>query len=151
MGSSNKQYLKKRKYQRLEFQEVIRLYGSEGSFEDYNGNLSNSGLMLVCGRKFEIGQELKVAIRHFEKGFIDYECTVRRCNPKVIDLENTKENARHYFCFDCEYKAYKENSKNGIQWITENSSKETEIFDYIQKDPNDTKTCPECLKKTFYP
>ena len=76
------QFLNKRDYDRINLQDPIRLITSEYTFEEYMGNISKTGCMILALKEKEIGQQLKVSINDPEKGYQDFDCIVTRIKEK---------------------------------------------------------------------
>ena len=83
-NSQNKeaQFISKRQYSRVSLFDPIRLITSEYTFEEYMGNISKTGCMILGIKELEIGHNAEVAIKCPEKGYVNFKGTVRRCQEK---------------------------------------------------------------------
>ena len=85
MDEKSKEFLNKRKFSRISLIDPIRLLTSEYAYEEYMGNISKTGCMILSLKNVEIGQKIKVAINCPDKGYINFDCEVKRSKEK--DLE----------------------------------------------------------------
>ena len=79
------QFLNKRKFSRIGLIDPIRLITSEYTFEEYMGNLSKTGCMILSLKEFEVGMRIKLGIKSKEKDYVNFECVVKRCQEKNLE------------------------------------------------------------------
>ena len=89
--NNSKQFINKRKFARISLIDPIRLITSEYTFEEYMGNISKTGCMLLALKEKSIGDQIKVSIKDPGGKYIEFDCLVRRCIEKDqqdLDLES---------------------------------------------------------------
>ena len=94
-------FINKRKFSRIKLMDPIRLLTSQHSFEEYMGNISKTGCMILGLKEVPLGEKVKVAIKTPEHGYMDFECVVRRCIEKELeDIEDENKEIKDLLFVD---------------------------------------------------
>ena len=79
MSEDKDQFLNKRKYSRINLLDPIRVNLSDYTFEEYIGNLSKTGCMVLSLEKKEIDENLSFSIKDPLKGYVKFNALIKRC------------------------------------------------------------------------
>ena len=90
-NNNNSDFFNKRNFSRIKLIDPIRLIKSEYTFEEYMGNLSKTGCMILGLNEFKPGENVKVAIKNTQEEYIQFNCNVKRCQEKSLDEIEAEE------------------------------------------------------------